>query len=234
MIPVWERYPALTNAILATHVAEGGDFYCHGMEHVVSVADICQKIAPDDETGRLAGIAARLHHADRIIQWRHKMPSGPATVPVEEVTDLCMEWLRQEPAIDPTEYGVIIEAVLLHPRKNSPSDSMVTIVLMEADRVVNTRIDVVMRHAQYLHNLQRFSVVHLVDIPGETFGTPMSVLSSLLLGRREWLDDNGPVRMRIPKAREMLARRMAKLEEYAQEVIRQLKEDGLIPFPVLY
>jgi hypothetical protein len=227
----WELYPRLTAAIKKTHDENGGIFYCHDFAHVIRVANYCDVIAPNERAGRLAGVAALCHNADRILQ-KQLGVGGLGKVPDASVEAMVNGWLDTEKeTFSDQEVMIIVDAVLKHSSKNGADDTTVVITLMEADRIVNAELDVVMRQGQYYPDLPYADPVNFLDVPGETFKTPKTVLSSLILARKEWLDDNGPVRMRLSKARAMLVARYWDLTHYADMVFSQYKSAGLDPFP---
>lgn len=228
-----QRYATLLGRIEKTHIENGGEFYCHDFDHVIRVALTALTIAEDEKVGQLAALAGLCHNADRILQ-KMRTSDAHSRIPHELVANLVHAWLMAEPEISQKGRVNIVYAVLFHGEPNQPNDTPVLIALKDADRVVNTELDVVMRHAQYYPDLPRLHPNHLLDIPGDGFRTPKSVLGNLLITRREWMEEDGVASIRLPKARELMKSRLAKLEQYAKDVLAQREESGLVPYPVHY
>lgn len=227
---VWKKYPNLTKAILKTHNSEGGNFFAHDFDHIIRVTSYAQEIAEDGEVGNLAGVAALCHNADRILQKRLGIGRNDS-VQNDEVIKLVNEWLAHEPeAFTAEEKYLIVDAILNHNQKNNENDSPVLMTIMDADRIVNTEIDAIIRHSQYYPNLQVIDPVHLLDTPEESFRNPKSVLGNLMLGRRDWLT-SPLVGVRLPKAKKIMEQKLEALEQFATAVIKEREEAGLIPYP---
>jgi hypothetical protein len=230
---VWTLYPRLTAAVKKTHDENGKVFYAHDFEHAVRVANYCHLIAQDEHSGRLAAVAAMCHNADRILQKLHGLgTSGKVNDP--EVISMVNDWLGAEPAetFSAEERELIIDAVLKHSQRNDPTDSIVLITVMDADRLANSDLDVLMRAGQYTPDVQCIDPVHFLNVPGESFRAPKSVLGNLIVSRQEWLDNEGPVPMRLPKAYTIMVRLLNDLKVYANMVWNQRELVGLVPYPL--
>ena len=231
---IWELYPALTRAIKATHdqtIRETGDamFYCHDMDHVIRVANMAMEIAEDETVGRLAAVAALCHNADRIIQKNRGL--GPfGEVPYEDVVALVSEWLDTEGL--KFERVVVIEAVLGHSEKNSPGDNAVLICLKDADRLINIGADCILRKAQYWGDkLPVVDPIHLLNNPGARFTAPGSILKALWFDAKDFMAEDGPAALRLPKARKIGAVRARFWQLFIDEVVGQREDEGLVPYP---
>lgn len=237
MKKIWELYPALTRAILDTHNEVGARhgvqmFWCHDFDHVIRVADCAQKIAEDEHVGRLAGVAALCHNADRILQI---MIGLKAREKVDQtiISEMVYGWLNKEPenTFSVEEKPLILHAVLCHDQPNGLDDSDVLVALVDADRVVNIEADVIVRAGQYMGDALRVvDPVHLLDDPTASFKDPKSILR-ILKENLDWEVEGGFVGIRLPKARELAKSRFAFLRLYLETVIKQREEMGLIPYP---
>ncbi len=233
----WELYPNLTKAVKKTHDEVGQEFgvqafHCHDFFHAWRVSNWAERIAPDPETARKAGIAGLLHNDDRVIQVEEGLGFAdkvPADLRVETMN--C--WLDAEPAgtFTPEERAEIIDAVLKHSNRNGTDDSLVLITLMDADRLVNIEADCIIRNGQYFGNtLQVIDPIYLLDDPKATFRDPRSILWTMPT-RFDWEVEGGFVGLRLPKAREFAKSRFAFWTLYIETVIAQIKESGAVPFP---
>lgn len=235
---VWELYPGLTRAINETHAKVAAEFkvamfYAHDFNHVIRVANMAQLIAPDEETGRVAGIAALCHNADRIAQVVNILgPSGE--VDRQTVEDIVEAWFNAEPNMTFTskERDIIFEAVMNHNKTNSNDDPPVWVTLMDADRVVNIEADDIFRKAQYYGNsLPAIDPVHFTNDPTASFKNPKSLLFSLYRDAVDFTTPGGIASIRQPKAIEIARRRAYFLKLFINEVMAQQVEDGLLPYP---
>ncbi|QQG42887.1 MAG: HD domain-containing protein [Candidatus Giovannonibacteria bacterium] len=233
----WERYPNLARAVKRTHEEVEREFnvqafHCHDFFHAFRVSNWAERIAPDPETARKAGVAGLLHNDDRIMQI--KLGLGFADkVPTDLRVEMMISWLDAEPTgtFLPKEEKEIINAVLKHSNRNGPDDSLVLITLMDADRLVNLEADCIIRNGQYFGNaLQVVDPVYLLDDPKANFRDPRSILWTMPT-RFDWEQEGGFVGLRLPKAREFAKRRFAFWRLFIQETIEQIKESGAVPFP---
>lgn len=225
---IWNHYPDLTEAVRKSHVGLG-NLYGHTFDHALRVAHVATLITPDHMYAHLAGAAALCHNADRILQKKYDL--GPyGKINEEEVIILLEDWLNSEPNISRSKYAIIVDAVLKHSEKNRNDDSPALIALKDADRIVNIEADLIMREGQMMPELQVVNPYTLLHDPDATYIEPGSVLRHIkeLL---DWDHENGPVGIRLPKARELAKSRFDFLKVYLEKVIEQRLEYGLIPYP---
>jgi len=233
----WERYPNLARAVKKKHDEVGQEFgvqafHCHDFFHAFRVSNWAERIAPDPETARKAGVAGLLHNDDRIMQVEEGLGFADK-VRLDYRADMMNDWLDAEPAgtFLPEERAEIIDAVLKHSNRNGADDSLVLITLMDADRLVNLEADCIIRNGQYFGNaLQVVDPVHLLDDPKANFRDPRSILRTMP-ERFDWEKEGGFVGLRLPKAREFAKRRFAFWLLFIEETIEQIKESGAVPFP---
>ncbi len=235
---IWKLYPALTMAVERSHREAGARFkcvmfYCHDFDHVLRVADRAMIIAPDPYTGHMAGVAALCHNADRLLQ-REMNLGAFRKVDDARVRQLVEFWLSMEPlsTFSVADICVIVDAVLHHPERNSPTDSSVLMTLKDADRTVNIEADVIFRKGQYFGDaLPTVDPTHLLNDPDATFTKPGSLLKSLEYDLVDFATEGGVASLRLPKAREIAERRFKFLKLFIDEVIEQRRDSGLIPYP---
>src|SRR3989344_6033146 len=233
----WERYPNLARAVKKKHDEVGQEFgvqafHCHDFFHAFRVSNWAERIAPDPETARKAGVAGLLHNDDRIMQVEEGLGFADK-VRLDYRADMMNDWLDAEPAgtFSPEERAEIIDAVLKHSGRNGSDDSLVLITLMDADRLVNLEADCIIRNGQYFGNALRVvDPVYLLDDPKANFRDPRSILRTMP-ERFDWEKEGGFVGLRLPKAREFAKRRFAFWRLFIQETIEQIKESGAVPFP---
>ena len=157
-------------------------------------------------------------------------------VPAADVEVLVRSWLDTEPNLSEEEKQIIARAVLNHGRPNEESDDAVTIALKDADRVVNTRLDVIIRSAQFHSEQLVLDPVRLLS--GEKVGrynsrpTVMDALRDCL----DWGDFNSPENarfaVRTEKAKWMITEYVAELRAFLEKIVEQRRKEGLVPYPV--
>lgn len=237
-LKIWEIYPNLVAAIKRTHnetVRDTGEamFYCHDFDHVIRVADMAMRIADDENAGRLAAVAALCHNADRILQKLGRL--GPfGEVLDSDVVALVEQWLNNETDnwFRSDDRALIIDAVLHHPERNSETDSPVLVCLKDADRIVNTAPDIVVRKGQYFSDrLPVVDPVHLLKDPGATFVRPGSLMRAILFDVEDFEREGGVASLRLPKARKIAAKNFEFLRVFLNAVIEERVDSGLVPYP---
>lgn len=230
----WERYPDVARRVRERHVASGLETTGHDFRHAAAVADTAYRIALDEwdseTTARLAGLAGLMHNADRVLETEGASAPRGTEVARDAQVALMHSWLAG-PVGDLEELHELIDAVLKHSGKNDPADSRVLIALRDADRVVNLRLDDIMRGVRCLLDVPDINHDHYLGSPTATWLKPESVIQSLLHDTwwaEEW-NTNYNMRTRlgwkIGKARARL------LKEFIATLENQLKEDGLLPNP---
>lgn len=235
---VWDRYPALTRAIKYSHDEEGRkfgvqSFWCHDFAHVIYVANMATLIAEDEDTGRLAAVAALCHNADRIIQIIEGKKARDKVEDEPVITTVNM-WLDAEPAgtFSNRERELIMDAVLHHDQPNGRNDSDVLITLIDADRLVNLEADVIPRAGQFLGDTLRVvDPVNFTRDPTANFKNPKTIVRTLEENVRDWAVEGGFVGIRLPKARQLMASRVAFMKLFFATIEKQRAEVGLVPYP---
>ena len=254
MQKIWEVFPKLAAAVCEDHLKEGMTGSGHDFEHAARVGQYAYLVAyynalnicPVDEAeswARLAGAAGLCHNADRILQRRVGIDRLSNNVSEEEIWMLIRRWFGEEgdifytkssypnyydlPELEKT--NLVVKAVLGHNGKNDESDSPVLVALMDADRLVNIELDLVIRCGQFQPDLPAVDFRHLLDDPTASYKDPKSVLSDIK-SSLEWETDPR-FALRTPTAIEMGRARFAALRFYMETLLEQIKESGLIPYP---
>ncbi len=229
----WEQYPKLVQAIRAIHDSEGPMFSAHDFYHVIHVAAYCHMIAPDEETGRLAAVAALCHNADRIEQKRSGV-GAYGHVPDEKVRDMVYGWLDTEgDTFSKTDRDRIMDAILHHSGLVGDDADLVLITLIDADRIVNTELDCFIRQGAFSPDLPYADPVHHISTPGESFRKPKTHLGTFMVSREEWANPNDKrFCVRLPKALEIIRARLDDARKFAAMVYKQRELAGLVGDPV--
>lgn len=231
---VWEICPHLTRAVKASHDALPWQMlHCHDFDHVLRVGDLAYRIAEDDTTARLSGAAGLCHNADRILQKQLGLDRN-GHVEDNLVVEMVSAWLATEPTgtYSEADRALIIDAVLHHGGPNKNDGSIVLATLQDADRVVNTDPDVLIRKGQYFgDDLRVIDPVHLCDDPKASFRDPRSILWTLGDEERCFMAESGVAALRNPKAREMAAENFTFYRQFIAETLRRREQAGLIPYP---
>ncbi len=222
---IWNMFPELAEEIRKTHLAEGLTGGGHDFEHAARVGQYALVIAPAPAIGRVAGVAGLCHNADRVLQ--HRFSVGRRDVPKEKMEELVGAWLELTD-LGKEERALVVDAVLKHDGRNSPLDSPVLMALMDADRLVNVELDLVIRCGQFQPDLPAVDFVHFLSDPEANYRNPKSVLRDISHSL-EW--ENGPFCLRSPKAIGMGKQRFQALRGYLNTLEAQLRESGLIPYP---
>ncbi|MBI2055293.1 MAG: HD domain-containing protein [Candidatus Sungbacteria bacterium] len=225
---IWEMYPHLARVVRDDHLKGGMESTGHNFDHSLRAGQYALLIAPDRETGRLAGAAGLCHSADRILQ--KQLEVGRKDVSPAAAERVVRRWLGAYP-FTPGDLEVILDAILKHSGKNQPDDSPVLVTLKDADRLTCLDAENVMTAAQFFSDLPPLDPVLLLDDPGATFREPRSVLRNFV-HILEWGEEQGPSSFRLPKARELARRRLRFIRSYIDAVIDQRREIGLVPYPI--
>ncbi len=223
---IWEIFPGACSCIQADHERFG--LRHHDIQHAKSVGDRAYRIAldewGDEQIGRLAGLAGLCHNADRIKQ--AELQVGRRDVSPDSVIELTKGWLDHTD-LGEFERSSVIQAVLKHDGRNLREDPAVQVALMDADRVVNLGLLVVLRAGQYCHDLPVVDYEHFLSDPEATYKNPKSALFEFSLCL-EWMDPMSPYYVRTRMARQMGEERASRLRWYITQVKKQLIEDGVL------
>lgn len=229
---IWEQFPRVAMQVRQKH-EEVGLIGHHDWVHAFRVGEVARQVALDeweDDMGRqrfahLAGLAGLCHNADRLLQ--KKLNLGRWDVRCERVEAFVASWLL---GVDEWEVETIVEAVLGHDGRNSAEDSQTLIALMDADRVVNLDIDLLMRSGQFYHDLPAVDYEYLLEDPTATYRDPKSVLRDIA-SALDWVDPNSPVCVRTRLGKKMAEERAKILRPLFDALKMQLTEEGIHPYP---
>ncbi|MEK7629878.1 MAG: HD domain-containing protein [Patescibacteria group bacterium] len=227
MKKIWEIFPNLAAVVRKTHLDEKITGGGHDFEHAARVAQYAYIVSEGEVFRNLAGAAGLCHNADRVLQTRLKV--GRRDVSADKIRDLVLEWLSSESAFIDSDKETIIDAVLKHGGKNDDSDSPILVALMDADRLVNIELDLVIRSGQFQPDLPAVDFVFFLSDPTADYKNPKSVLRDIFHSL-EWETDSR-FQIRLPRAVEMAKSRFAALRTFIQTIELQLKDSGLMPYP---
>ncbi len=186
----------------------------HGFDHDAVVATLVLAIAPNERTATKAWCAALLHSTDRLTggdaeQTREIMNSHSKHLPDNFFTE--------------EEVSEIITAALRHDELNQSDQSLTQQVLMDADRLANLMLAVVIRAGQFRPNIPALEFDHLSrPNPQSTYKTPHSVLDNI-----RSLSDSFLPQLRIDKAKELGQAYAEELEHFVEKTESQYKDLGL-------
>ncbi len=244
---IWEVFPRLAEAVRKSH-EEAGLYGHHDWLHAFRVGDAAYRIGGDEYgeipfIGTFAGAAGLCHNADRILQ--KKLNVGRREVPKEEIVRLIETWLYQTDFCHPARPGKddlyftekvsnIVKAVLGHDGRNSPDDDQILICLMDADRVVNCRPELIMRSAQYYHDLPTVDPIHYDEDPDANYRNPKTVLKDIIMSSLEWAEEGTPVSVRTKLAKKLIndpSIGAPFFRKYLELLKLSLEGEGLRPWP---
>ncbi len=214
MTMLLQKYAVLVAAVIADHrqygaIGKGHDFY-----HAYRVAFMCLRIGPEEQMNtECAWVAAIIHNTDHLFgeNAHQRLGEYMALTELTVVSKVCVE-----------------EAVLNHAipkRKYSATDSPTKRVLMDADKLVNLELDLVLRSAQFLNHLPLFDPRFITRRdPEANYKNPRTILHDIK-SSLEWVDDDW---FRIPKAKEMAEERAYALRNFVEVWSIQLEEGGML------
>lgn len=211
---LWEEFPKLVERIREDHkhnnVAEGHDFF-----HTLLVAQYGVMIAEENRLKILAWVAGICHNTDKIFP----------ELSDDEVEKKVWEYLGLTGMLIRLEKRFIVEAVLCHSEKNKDNDSVITVLLKDADRLAGAGILCAVRAGSHLYNFPAFKpwVINGFE-PEETFQNIRSVLSGMRF-TLEWRE-----MLRCTKAIELGKKYFAILEQSIKDLELQLKESQIDSF----
>lgn len=137
----------------------------HGLDHDVTVAMLAVRIAPNKRTADKVFCAALLHSTDRQFgRWStpgQKRDIDNAVV----VTMRCHLKYLPENFFSDDEVEEIFQAALRHAELNQYDQSMTQQVLMDADRLANLQMAVVLRAAAHQHHRPALELQWLGSVP---------------------------------------------------------------------
>lgn len=187
----------------------------HGLDHDVTVAQIATRIAPDPRTAEKAWCAAMLHSVDRMFERGN-------TKLIEEQTRVLLKFLL-DGHFTIEEIEEICQAALRHAELNRDDQSITQQVLMDADRLANLMLSVVIRAGQLMPGIPSLEFEYLNERnPATTYHDPKSVLDDLRNNLAEY-----PCKLRTPAAVALSAKYTKQLEAYIASIVESYGELGL-------
>lgn len=194
------------NASLAQH---GG----HGFDHDVTVATLATRIASSPDIAKKAWCAGMLHSVDRMVE-EEKVKSTMIAF-AERLRDIFTH----------DEIIEIVEAAFRHSERNQNDQSEVQITLMDADRLANMQMSVIMRAGQFRATLPIFDFCYLEGTcdPTSTYENPKSILDNLRIAVDSYIPQ-----LRLEKSKELGALYSKRIFSYIDTVEQDYKDLGLI------
>ncbi len=228
----WEVWPGLAASVKKSHGEAGTINGPHGWDHDIRVAQTAVVVAWDEDKWQavLAGAAGLLHSSDRILERLFQIKSGNISdVPSEKVLEAVQQMIDEHmPLLCDHDRRLVIDAVVHHGSKpNHPDDSLVTIALADADRLVNMEPDVAARGGQHHPDIPVVDPIYIGNTPGATYRNPPSVLWDVW-NTTTWASDEGPYIIRLPKAREMAKTRARFIHLYLDTIKEFRAEIGIL------
>lgn len=216
---LWQKYPTLVGVVKTDYLAQRAFGRGHNILHALMVAQYAELIAETERIGELGWIAGMVHEPHRLFPGISK----------EEVAQKLREYLMRglpAGALTEEEIALVVEAVLEHSKRNDPNDNPVTVVLKDADRLINIGPYHWLGAAQFRPDIPAVDPRFITTSdPRATFKNPLSVLQDLkhTLEWESWL--------RLPKARELGKPKFDAIRWYIGELEKQFEILGLLPFP---
>lgn len=212
------KYSLLATRVREDHITiAGGVAKGHDFLHALAVAQIGAKIAPNKKIAELAWVAGIIHNTDRIF---------PAE---KDIRGILREYLSLTDIVG-EDRETVIDAVLEHDKINNPHDSLVTIVLKDADRIVNLGLSVLPRSGQAFPKLPIVNPKFLNGPdPESTYQSPKTCWDDIWRAL-EW--GNGPesdprVCIRLPRAQKLAKPRVNRLRKVLGSIRKEVEECGL-------
>lgn len=237
MKKIWKVYPKLTAAVLQDHRVLNMDATGHNFDHTLQVGQIAFSIAEGEYVAKLAGASGLCHNADRLLQRQLSIGQEVSSedhvkatmVPQEKTIELVRRWLDESGEFNGNESDRIVKAVLGHSGPNLSDGDDVLVALQDADRIVCSMADAVMGTTQFWSKLPIIDPKWLSHDPdAHSYRNPKSVLRHLDC-RNDWVNPESKVCVRLPKAWELIRRRVDFINAYGREIEEQRAEIGLWP-----
>ena len=230
-------FPRLAEAVRKAH-EEVRLYGHHDWVHAFRVGDMAYRIGMDqygDRTiARMAGVAGLCHNADRILQ--KKLELGRRDVPEEKIRELVLAWLdrgSEDFFNRPIVIEDVVEAVLKHDSKEG-EDLPVCICLVDADKVVNCRPELLLRSAQNYHDLPVLDPIHWDRDPTANYRDPKSVMKDVIMSSLEWAEEESPFCVKTRLAKKLINDSEIGapfFRRYLELLKKSLKMEGLYPWP---
>lgn len=201
----------------------------HDFDHAVSVANLAAIFCESLELKEFAWVAGLCHNADRIIAIDRQTPRRD--IAKEDVAVLVREWLKSTDLL--LSVPRIVEAVQEHGEPNNPNDDKIIVALKDADRVVNARLDVVIRSGQFRSNLPVFDPILLLNDTRGKYNSRLTIVADLM-DCLDWGNlEDARFGVRTAGAKKMIVERVALLKQFLEMIVEQRREEGLVPYPIL-
>ena len=236
MEALWNKFQSLFSLIQGAHEYRKMS-HGHGFDHAFAVANLAALFCEASEDREFAWMAGLCHNADRMIALDRGTPRRE--VPDEDVNGLVYEWLSVIEHIG--KYQIdwdfekvsIINAVLNHGKPNDSGDDTITRALKDADRVVNARLDVVIRSAQFQPELPVIDLALGLDDKRGKYNGRLTVVADLM-DCLDWGNlEDARFGVRTAGAKKMIVERVALLKQFLEMIVEQRREEGLVPYPIL-
>lgn len=195
----------------------------HGLDHDVTVAMLGVSIASDQRTADMVWIAAMLHSIDRQFgRWNSQAEKAAIDSKIDDLRNSLVRLLPED-YFKPSELILICEAAKRHSEMNQDDQSLIQIVLMDADRLANLMMSVVIRAAQHQAHRPALELQYLDGMnPDSTYNEPMSALDDLRWCVKDYLPQ-----MRIPAAKQLAETYAKRLEAFMVEIRDDYMDLGL-------
>ncbi len=214
-----EKFASVFARVAQAHEGVHGG---HDIYHTVRVANCAGLIATtewnDQRITDLSILAGLCHNADRLLE---KKTDNPKLIEM-----LVRSWLNGTP-MSIGEKEMVIDAVLVHSGPNKLRHSQVAKATGDGDREVNMELDVVIRSAQYYHDLPAVDYVHFLGDPEATYKHPRSVLKDIS-ACLEWVDPQSPFCFQTETGMALGKERARALKDFIDTLEQQLKAGGLL------
>ncbi len=225
---VWEILPKLAKLVKSAHRQTGVLDKGHGFDHDLCVATYAHIVAPDPETALLAGAAGFCHSADHVITNAGAASLAWATIVPKQ---LVMDWLEMGTDFSAHQKERVILAVVNHRTPNREGDDIVKTALQDGDKLANLMATLFARSASYQSHLPVLDPVYFEKNPTATYANPGSVLFDVNYCANQWVQEQGPYRLVLPKAREIGLPMAAHLRLVIDTIRFQREQIGLVPYP---
>ena len=183
------KYELLVSALkefYAKLVADKVPNHGHALDHDLLVAAYCLQIAPDcdERVSELAAIAGLLHSMDR-----HFKTEKDGQDKIEGFISLLPD------SITPSDLAGIQDAVAEHSKRNSDSDTMITMILKDSDRLANSGSLNTGRGGQHRPNVPAVELDYVFEPNPESTFKNITSLYDAWRYNMEWVPW-----LRLPKA----------------------------------
>ncbi len=195
----------------------------HGFDHDITVAMLAVAISPDSKSAALSYCAALLHSLDRVLV-------GIYSEEIKEVSEKRVRahmntYLQYLPKgmFTELEKDEIKEAAMRHSELNQLDQSLTQQILMDADRLSNLMLPVVIRAGQFRSTTPVFDFSFFgKQNPNSTYANPLSILDNLRLNISEYSPQ-----FRIKKAKDLSRLYVKELEYFIDTLERSYIDLGL-------